>query len=76
MAPEDTKVFAALGPKAEIYEYYNMTLNHHSWGISPDKFDTDEGLSAIFYPTSISIDDSGLPFVASMESKDYPFFGT
>ena len=30
----------------------------------------------MFTPTAISYDNQGVPFVASMESKDYPFFAT
>lgn len=54
----------------------NIAYNHHSWGVSPDRFKTDKGLSSIFTPTSISYDNKGVPFVASMESKQYPFFAT
>lgn len=74
--PETTKLWGPLAEKAYVYEVYNMTLNHHSWGISPSTFETDKGLGSIFTPTAICIDDAGQEFVASMESPDYPFFGT
>lgn len=74
--PKTTKMFKILGTDANTFENYNITYNHHSWGVSPDRFKTDEGLSSVFYPTSVSYDNNGKPFVASMESKDYPFFAT
>lgn len=74
--PKSTKMFKILGTDANTFESYNITYNHHSWGVSPDRFKTDKGLSSVFYPTSVSYDNDGKPFVASMESKDYPFFAT
>eukprot|EP00347_Sterkiella_histriomuscorum_P009680 403340286 len=74
--PKTTKMFQILGSDANVFENYNITYNHHSWGVGPDRFKTDKGLSSIFYPTSISYDNNGVPFVSSMESKKYPFFGT
>ena len=67
--PKDTKMFSILGEDANTFVNYNITYNHHSWGVSPEKFETDEGLKSVFYPTSISYDNNGKPFVASMESK-------
>ena len=64
--------------KAYGFQDYAISLNSHTQGISPDKFKTDAGLSAIYHPTSISYtnDDEHLAFVATMESSQYPFFGT
>jgi gamma-glutamyl hydrolase len=74
--PAETKMFSPLGEDAYIFEMYNMTLNHHSHGVSPSTFQSDSSLNAFFMPTSISYDDYGLPFVATMEAYNYPFFGT
>jgi len=74
--PMETKLFAPLGMKAHIFAEYPMTLNHHTWGLSPDKFETDEGLKKLFYPTSYCYDEDNQQFVGSMEAYDYPFFGT
>lgn len=73
-----SKMFGDLGYKANGFHDYAVALNSHSFGLSPDKFDTDAGLSAIYHPTSLSYtpDSENLPFVASMESYWYPFFGT
>jgi len=53
-----------------------MALNHHTWGISPDRFTKDNSLGSFFKTTSVSVDEAGELFVASMEAYDYPFFGT
>eukprot|EP00347_Sterkiella_histriomuscorum_P001892 403370267 len=74
--PKTTKMFSILGADANVFENYNITYNHHNWGVSPDKFKTDKGLSSIFYPTSISKDNNGKSYVSSMESNQYPFFAT
>lgn len=69
-------MFNGLGEKAFLFENYNVTYNAHHWGMNPNKFKTDKKLSDLFYHTSISYMPDGRPFVASIESKDYPFFGT
>lgn len=71
-------MFGDLGFKANGFHDFAVALNSHTFGISPDKFETDAGLASIFHPTSISYtpDSAALPFVASMESAKYPFFGT
>lgn len=54
-----------------------MTFNHHSFGLSLDVFSSDEGLKKAFTPTSTSTDPiTGDTFVATMESPDYPIYGT
>lgn len=53
-----------------------MTFNHHKWGLTVESFIDDAGLSSMFWPTSTSTDKEGQTFVATMESKEYPFFGT
>ena len=54
-----------------------MTFNHHDFGVDLEEFTKDAGLGRMFTPTSLSTDPvSGDTFVATMESEDYPFFGT
>ena len=54
-----------------------MTYNSHSYGLALDTFTSDEGLGAMFTATSLSTDAStGDTFVATMESPNYPFYGT
>jgi gamma-glutamyl hydrolase len=73
--PETTRMFAPLGADAQIFAEKAIAYNHHSFGVSPNRFLTDRGLSEIFTPIAISYDNKGTPFVAAMESKTYPFFG-
>ena len=71
-----TKMFSDMA-NPEYFSEEGMTLNHHSYGLSVDIFSEDAGLGAMFTPTSTSTDPvSGDTFVATMESPDYPFFGT
>ena len=54
-----------------------MTYNSHSYGLALDTFTSDTGLGSMFTATSLSTDAStGDTFVATMESPDYPFYGT
>ena len=69
-------MYGLLGDRAFLFENYNVTYNAHHWGMNPDKFNTDNGLSQIFHHTAISYMPDGRPFVASIESEKYPFFGT
>ena len=74
--PLETGMFS-LSDDPHYYEKEAMTYNSHSFGLSPDVFKTDKGLSKMFIPTSWSHDEeSGDTFVASMESADYPFYAT
>ncbi len=75
--PEDTKMFGDLGYEAETFNTKKMLLNSHSYGVDPNKFNTDAGLSSLFTLTSISYEPEGdhRPFTATMESDKYPFFG-
>lgn len=69
-------MYSGLGDKAFLFENYNVTYNAHHWGMDPEKFKTDKGLSEIFHHTAISYMPDGRPFVASIESDKYPFYGT
>lgn len=74
--PTTTKMFEKVNDPL-YYSEEGMTFNHHSFGVSLDEFTKDAGLSQMFTPTSLSTDPvSGDTFVATMESPDYPFFGT
>ena len=83
--PEDIKIFQGLGPKAKLFETYNVTYNSHHWSLNPNKFDPvtgDKGLTKWFKPTSLSYMPApdSRPFVASYETTGenakYPFYGT
>lgn len=73
--PEKTRIFGPLGSQSQIFAEKALTYNHHHFGVTPNRFLTDRGLSEIFTPIAISYDNEGRPFIAAMESKQYPFFG-
>jgi gamma-glutamyl hydrolase len=73
--PADTRLYGPLGNDAQVLADRPLTYNHHTFGVSPNRFLTDRGLAEMYTPTAISYDTNGIPFVASMESKAYPFFG-
>ena len=70
-----TKMFEDLGSLNFLLANFNVTYNHHHDGVTPDKFENDLGLKKIFRPTTVSYDNKGKVFVASMEGYDYPFYG-
>ena len=71
----EAKLFDGLGNQKHLFEEFPVTQNFHQWAIKPEQFEIDEGLSSMFYPTSISYTtDTHEPFVATMESKNYPFY--
>lgn len=74
--PRDTQMFGWLQDQAFFFEDHAMTYNSHHWGIDPSIFETDAGLKELFEVTSISYLPDGRPFVATIESEKYPFFGT
>ena len=55
----DTRMFGPLGPLAQTLADKNLTYNHHHSGVTPDKFQSDAGLKAMFRPTSVSYDNKG-----------------
>lgn len=70
-------MFSDLGELADAFEIYPITYNSHTNGIYPERFEEDEGLADMFKITSVSyIPNSDIAFVATMESEEYPFFGT
>jgi gamma-glutamyl hydrolase len=73
--PAKTRLFSPLGADAETFTSKPLTYNHHQYGVTPNRFLTDRGLSEMFTPTAISYDLKGKAFVAAMESDKYPFFG-
>lgn len=74
--PAQTAMFELIADPA-YYGVEAMTFNSHSYGLSLDTFQNDAGLSSMFTPTSLSTDEeTGYTFVATMESPNYPFYGT
>ena len=71
-------MYGQLQDVAFLFENHNYTYNGHNWGIPPETFETDPGLKAMFTPNAVSYMPlpDGREFVASMEGKKYPIFGT
>lgn len=69
-------MFAGLD-NPEYFSQEAMTYNNRDWGVALSTFESDPGLGSMFRPTSTSTDlESGQTCVSTMESPDYPFFGT
>lgn len=72
----ETKMFETCADPAQ-FSQVAMTFNSHTYGLALDTFTTDAGLKAMFTPTSTSTDSEYKnTFVATMESPNYPFYGT
>jgi len=70
-------MFGLLNNMAYFFEDHNLTYNSHTYGVDPSKFKSDPNLRSMFEVTSVSyLPEIHKPFVASIESKKYPFFGT
>jgi gamma-glutamyl hydrolase len=74
--PHSTQMFEGLGDKAWELQANNFTYNSHRYGISQETFKSDKGLKSFWEVTSNSLMPNGTSFVASIEAKEYPIFGT
>ena len=62
----------------ETVQRYNITMNNHHQGISPDRFDENSLLSKKWKITSVNNDLKGKPFVSTIEPKEpnrFPVYG-
>ena len=59
-----------------MFEDNNITFNSHHNGVDPTLYETNAGLKEMWEATSISYGEDGRPFVATIEGKNYPFYGT
>ena len=74
--PKNTRMYSDLGPQAYEFTTHNFTYNSHTYGFHPETFESDPGLKEFWTVTSHSIAPDGTPFVASIEAKNYPIYGT
>lgn len=74
--PEETKMYEGLGESAYEFEKGNFTYNSHKYGVSPDTFLNNMNLDKFWDITATSRMPNGTEFIASIESKNYPFFAT
>jgi gamma-glutamyl hydrolase len=59
----------------QILAEQNVAMNNHERGIEPKVFESDEGLTSLFRIVSTNVDLNGRPFVSTVESHVYPFYG-
>jgi len=76
--PRKSKMFKWLNNKAFAFEDNAFAYNAHNFGVSPAKFETDEGLKEMFevISTSKMPGDNATEFVTTFEGRKYPFFAT
>lgn len=75
--PKNTRMYEGLSKKkAMALRNKNYTYNSHRFGFSPKTFKTDDGLNKFWDVTAHHFMPNGTAFVASIEAKNYPFFGT
>ena len=75
---ENSKIFEGLSlNELKTLESKNYLFNNHFFGISPARFETDQGLKNFWSVTSThKLPSDGRDFVASIEAKDYPIYAT
>jgi len=71
-------MFEWLDKQAYEFEDNKFAYNAHDIGISPTKFESDKGLKEMFEVVAVSNvpGSDNKTFVAAVEGKKYPFFGT
>ena len=74
--PESTKMFKSMGKEAYDLQTGNYTYNSHLHAVKPDLFTQDNGLKSFWDLTSVSFMPNGTAFVATIESKEFPIYGT
>ncbi|XP_033748712.1 gamma-glutamyl hydrolase-like [Pecten maximus] len=54
---------------------YNVTANHHNWGLSPKNFSQNQALRSFYRVLSTNVADNGKDFISTFEAIKYPFYG-
>ena len=76
-AAASSKLFgSAPADVVSILKLQNVTMNNHHYGIYPDHFAATPALASFFNVLSTNVDRAGSPFVSTIESKQYPIFGS
>jgi len=60
----------------KILSSRNVTLNNHHYGIYPEHLQSIDSLSSFYNVLSVNEDRAGVSFVSTIESFDYPIYGT
>ncbi|KAK3728616.1 hypothetical protein QZH41_011701, partial [Actinostola sp. cb2023] len=53
----------------------SITMNNHKWGVTPENFQRNENLSAMYNIISTNKDRAGNIYVSTVEGQQYPIFG-
>jgi len=76
-AASQSGLFAAMTPQLKHQlATENLTENSHHAGIAPATFTSNTKLASFYDVLSTNVDYAGLPFVSTMEAKNYPFAAT
>lgn len=54
---------------------YNVTANHHNYGLSPTTFSQNQALRTFYRFMSTNVADNGKEFISTFEAIKYPFYG-
>lgn len=74
---QSTKLFANAPDKViDILATQNVTMNNHHYGIFTEHFLSTASLSSFYNMISTNKDRAGVEFVSTIESFDYPIFGS
>jgi len=57
------------------FQYENITVNNHNYGVDPKSFQTNEYLLNNFTVLATNLDSNGDPFVALVEGLGFPVYG-
>lgn len=72
----DSKLYPISRSMRETLTMANITMNNHIKGITPSQFMASTNLTQLFHITSTNFDRNGRPFVSTIESRNYPIYGT
>jgi len=73
----ESKLFAdASGDIMKILATEPVTMNNHMYGVSPSSYKSQSALNTFFDVLSFNDDRNGNVFLSTIESKDYPIYGT
>ncbi|XP_060064224.1 gamma-glutamyl hydrolase-like [Ylistrum balloti] len=54
---------------------FNVTANHHNWGLSPKNFSQNQALQSFYRVLSTNVANNGEEFISTFEAKKYPIYG-
>ncbi|OWF39743.1 Gamma-glutamyl hydrolase [Mizuhopecten yessoensis] len=54
---------------------FNVTANHHNWGLSPKTFSQNQALQSFYRALSTNVADNGKDFISTFEAIKYPIYG-